>query len=671
MRFSFKILNSFFQNKLPQPKKLAELLTLHLAEVKEVLKQGNDFLFEIEIPTNRPDLFSHLVLAREIGAILKKKPKEIKPIFKEENGSIKKFILANVENKGDAPRYILRFLFDLKIAPSPKFLREILRNFRINPQNNLVDILNYVMILTGQPLHAFDYDKIEGKTLEVRRAKSGEKIVTLDGKTYTLDENILVIADKKGPLAIAGIKGGERAKITFTTKRVVIESANFDRKLIRYASKKLKIQSEAAFRFEHSPSPHLAKFALDLALSFLQKYTGAKIVKGEIDLFYQKPKKRFILLKNDQIERLLGIKIPQAKALKILKNLGFETKVFQDAISASPPSLRTDISLPEDLIEEIGKVLGYQNLPLKMPYSLLTLGKNEPILAFEEKLKEAFTSLGFVESQNYSFISEKEKKLFPQDSNFLIEVLNPPSENLNYLRPSLLFGILKAISLNQKLQDRLSFFEIGKIFFKNGKIFEEEKASGAIFGFKDIFFLKSQLQSLFEKIGIYSFEIFPSNDLPKLFPFFEKGASGKVIFQNKKELGFFGKISKEILDFYLIKAPVFAFELDLNSLFKLSSKKKFEPISPYPSTFRDLSIALPKEVLSFSLYQKLKKAGGKLLKNIELLDVYQGPPLPQDKKSLTFRLTFQSPKKPLLAKEVNLIIERIKKNLPKSWEIRD
>jgi phenylalanyl-tRNA synthetase beta chain len=250
-------------------------------------------------------------------------------------------------------------------------------------------------------------------------------------------------------------------------------------------------------------------------------------------------------------------------------------------------------------------------------------------------------------------------------------VLNPPSENLNYLRPSLLFGILKAISLNQKLQDRLSFFEIGKIFFKNGKIFEEEKASGAIFGFKDIFFLKSELQSLFEKIGIYSFEIFPSNELPKLFPFFEKGASGKVIFQNNKELGFFGKISKEILDFYLIKAPVFAFELDLNSLFKLSSKKKFEPISPYPLTFRDLSIALPKEVLSFSLYQKLKKAGGKLLKNIELLDVYQGPPLPQDKKSLTFRLTFQSPKKPLLAKEVNLIIERIKKNLPKSWEIRD
>jgi len=670
MEFSFKILNSFFENKLPQPTKLAEILTLHLAEVKEILKKDDDFIFEMEIPTNRPDLFSHLTLAQEIGAILGKKPREIKSIFSEENENIEQFILAKVERKRDVPRYLLRFLFDLKVAPSPKFLRKILKNFGINPQNNVVDILNYVMILTGQPLHAFDFDKIEGKTLKVRRAKSGEKIVTLDGKTYILDENILVIADQKGPLAIAGIKGGERAKISFTTKRIVVESANFDRRLIRYASKKLKLQTDASLRFEHSPSPNLAKFALNLALSFLQKYTSAKIAKGEIDLFYQKPKKQFILLQNDKIEKLLGVKIPQKTVLKILQNLKFETKISKDAIYASPPAFRTDVSLPEDLIEEIGRVLGYQNLPLKMPCTLLTLGKNNSLLAFEDKLKEAFVSLGFVESQSYSFISEKEKEIFGEKTNFLLKLLNPPSENLNFLRPSLLFGILRAVSFNQKFQDKLLFFEIGKVFFKDGKIFEKERASAAIFGFKDIFFLKSKLKALFEKIGICGFDIFPSNDLPKIFPFFERGIFGKITTLSKKELGFFGEVSREILEFYSIKHPVFAFELDLNTLFKLSSEKKFETISPYPKAFRDISIALPKEVLSFSLYQKLKKIGGETLKDIELLDIYQGPPLPPEKKSFTFRLVFQSSKKALSSEEVNLLVEKIKKNLPKGWEVR-
>lgn len=669
MLFSLKILRSFFKENLPPPKELKEFLTLYLAEVKRIIKRGNDTLFDIEIPSNRPDLLSHLGVAREISAIFQKRLQEIIPTFKEEKEEIQKFVFAEIEKKEDVLRYLLRVIFDLKISSSPKYFQDHLKNFGIKPQNNLVDILNFVMLLTGQPLHAFDLDKIEGKTLFVRRAKKGEKIVTLDGKTYSLDEDILVIADKKGPLAIAGIKGGDRARIDSSTKRVVIESANFDRKVIRQTSRKLKIKTDASLRFEHSPSPHLAKFGLDIAMNFLQKYLGAKIAKGEIDYFFAKPRRKFIILSEEKVERVLGEKIPQRKTLRILNDLGFETKIQRKFLKVKPPILRSDISLPEDLIEEIGRIFGYHNLSSKMPSSILYVGKESPLFAFEGKLKEIFEVLGFFECQSYSFISQKEKELFGRREKFLVKVSNPPSENFSYLRPSLLFGILRAISLNQKYSKEIALFEIGKVFLKRKKILEESKVAGAFFSSKDIFFAKGKLKALFDKAQIFNFEIFPLKTPPDSFPFFEKEAFGEIMARGKK-IGFFGEISKEILDFYSISGPVFAFELNLNSLFKLTFEKKFKPISPYPQIIRDLSIALPKETFASFVFQKIKRVSGKLLKDLELIDFYQGPPLPQDKKSLTFRLTFQSSKKAISSKEVDLLLEKIKRSLPKDWQIR-
>lgn len=688
MIFSYNWLQSFFDKRLPNPKKLGELLTLHSFEVQKIEKKENDWVFDIDVTPNRVDCFSHLGIANECGAILnsKLKTQKSKPQSKTKNLDIKNFITIEVKSKTDCPRYTGKVILGVKVKPSPKWLKERLISCGVLPINNIVDATNYVMLELGQPLHAFDLDKIKGenaksqipnnvKKIIIRRARKGEKIEALDDKTYILNENILVIADKEGPIAIAGIKGGKKAQISEETQNIFIESANFDPILIRKGQRELKLKTDASLRFEHGLDPNMTEMALLRVTSLIQEIAGGKVLAGEVDYYPQKVKPWTVNLNIKKLQKVLGIEIPPNKVLEILKRLGLEIKKRKkDIIVVGIPTIRKDLQIEEDLIEEIGRIYGYQHIPPIVPKTVLRLPEKEDALVWVSKVRRILKELGFVEVYNYSFVSEKDK----QKLNLvkLIELENPVSDEFKYLRPSLLINLIKNIQENQKNFKQFKLFEIGKIFYQQKeKLFEKRMLSGVIFGEKEGFYLiKGIVDSLLEQFGISDvfYDEYQPTPEDSLCSFWHIRKSAEIKVSNKK-IGFLGEISKKVASLYEIKSEICAFDIDFDKLAKLAfEEQEYLPISKYPAAVRDIAILTPLDTKVADVMNIIYGAGGRLLKDIDLFDIYMGEEIPEGKKNLAFHLIFQSDKKTLSSEEVdrllNKIIQAIEEN--PEWEVR-
>jgi len=679
MLFSYEWLQSFFQKRLPKPKKLAELLTMHTLESEAFGKKSP--VLEIDVLPNRmPDCCSHIGIAREIKAILGIEMKSpLKKLRKKVSLRKEKEFKIEIKDENDCPRYSLFVIEGVEVRQSPLFIRKRLKECGISPINNIVDITNYVMLETGQPLHAFDGEKIEGKKIIVRRAKKEEKIKTIDGKEYNLDKDVLVIADSKKPIAIAGIKGGEETQITKKTKIVALEGANFAQRLIRQGSKKLNLQTDASLRFEHGLDPNLVSEALWRAGRLIEKIAGGKI--REIHDFYPKkiyPKK--IKLDLERVKEVLGKEIEEKKIFEIFKRLEFKAKrKGKKEVIVEVPTFRQDISLPEDLIEEIGRIYGYQNIPSKVPFFPAKGGEVNEELEWERKIKEIFKNLGFFELYSYSFIGEKEKEIYSKEKGKeIVELENPISSRVKYLRPTLLFGIFSAIEKNQKKFKEIRVFEIGKVFYypskEAKKITEKKILAGAITGKNKFFELKGVIENLLESLGIADkfFDSFlPTPDeSPSLF--WQKGISAEIKI-GEEEIGFLGKIERDILELYEIEDEVFAFEIDFEKLLKIAQKEhEYRPPSPYPEVIRDLAVLVPLETLAGEVMAKIHIFGGELVRDVEIFDIYEGEPLPEGKKNLAFHIIFQSDKKTLTSKEVDNLMAKIIKGIEENpdWEVR-
>ncbi len=688
MIFSYNWLQSFFKEKLPKPEKLAEFLTMHSFEVEEVKEEDRDFILNIDILPNRAcDCLSHLGIAREIAVLIKNSKFQIPNFKPKEDKTLKakNFLTVEVKDQSACKRYTARVITDVKIASSPEVIQKRLKACGLRPINNVVDILNYVMLETGQPLHAFDYDKIEGKKLIVRFATERERIVTLDEKNYTLDKDILVIADEKQPLALAGIKGGKIPEIDEKTKTIVIESANFDQKIIRHSSRKLKLRTDASWRFENGIDPNLTEEVINEAAFLVQKYAKGKIVKGIVDFYPQRAYPRRIKLDLDYVEKLLGVKISPKEITKILNSLGF--KIIKNAskinksLLVEVPTRRLDISIPEDLIEEIGRIYGYQNIPPAMPILPISIpAKNEELL-WEKKVKELIKEFGFTETYLYSFLSEKDAELFmltpTRFISNLIEIKNPVSSNTKYLRPSLLPNLLKMVEANQKREKEIRVFELGKIYYleDKNKLTEKKMIAGIISGSNKFLELKGVLESLFESLGIVDVFFDNFEDTPEETPrlFWQRGTSAEIKIGDL-ELGFLGEIRREILDFYKIEKPVFAFEIEFEKLLKVAEEEhEYEVPSSYPEIIRDIALLVPTQTLSGEVMQKIHELDkNNLIRDIDIFDIFEGEPLPKDKKNLAFHIIFQSKNRPLSSKEVDKVMEKIIKGLEKNknWEVR-
>jgi phenylalanyl-tRNA synthetase beta chain len=669
MNFSYNWLQSFFKRKLPTPEKLADLLTLHFAEVEEIKKEGEDFVLDIDVKPNRAgDCFSHLGIAREISAItgFAYQEPEVK-IREDKELKTKDLVWVEVKNKTACQRYTARVICNVKVGPSPRWIKEKLEVLGQKSINNVVDIANYVMLETGQPLHAFDLDKISDKKLIIRFAKTKEKITTLDNERYDLDKDILVISDSKEPLAIAGIKGGKKAEIDIKTKNIVLESANFNPSIIRKTSKKIDLKTDASWRFEHRIDPNLTEIAINRAAFLIQEIANGNVCQGLIDFYPKKFVSQKILLDLEYVNELLGIKIPKTKTKEILKRLFFKVKDMKNKLLVEVPTFRLDISIPEDLIEEIGRIYGYKKIPATFPISVLIPPKRNLEIFWEDFAKDVLKEAGFSEVYNYSFVSKEDLQIF----NFKnpIELENPISEQYQYLRPSLIPNLLKNVQKNQKFFKEIRIFELGKIF-KDLK--EKRMLTGLMMG--DRFFeAKGVVDLLLNKMGIANiyYDQYEPTPEDSEISIWQKGKSAEIKV-NGEEIGFLGEISKRILENLKIPRLVI-FDIDFEKLSQLATEEQeYQIISPYPAAIRDIAVLVPKEVRVDEVLNIIYDSGGKLIRDVDLFDIYEGEGIPLEKKSLAFHIIYQSDVKTLSSKEIDEIQKKVIEALEKNpnWEVR-
>jgi len=703
MLFSYNWLQSFFKKKLPKPEKLAEILALHSFEVEEVKRVRKDWALDIDVLPNRaPDCFSHLGITREISAILNYKLGigEWK-LTEDKNLKAKDFVSVEVKPRQACPRYTARVITDVKVGPSPKWIRDRLEVCGLRPINNVVDIANYVMLETGQPLHAFDSEKLEGQKIIIRFAKEREKIVTLDEEKYDLDEDILVIADEKSPVAIAGIKGGKLPEIDNKTKIVVLESANFNPKVIRKGSKTIDLKTDASWRFEHGIDPNLTEIGINRAAFLIQKIAKGNVAKGLIDFYPKKVLPKRIRLDFDYVKSLLGREIPKKEIINILKRLDFKiTGVRPLQIEVEVPTFRLDISIPEDLIEEIGRIYGYQRIKATFPTVSLIPPKRNLDIFWENVIKNILKEAGLTEVYNYSFVSPEQFSIFNSQfskvvdelrssSRFanarVIEVENPISEEQKYLRPSLIPNLLKNVQKNQKNFREIRIFELGKIF--QAPRTEKRMLTGLITG--DAFYqMKGVIDSLLQKIGISNiwydeFEATPEDSNPPATLPSKGRAPSKIsiwhpkicaeIKVNHEEIGFLGEISQKILGDLEIEGKLVVFDIDFEKLQRLSSEETiYQPISRYPAAVRDIAVLVPPEVRVEEVLNKIETAAGILVRDVDLFDIYEGEELPEGKKNLAFHIIYQAKDRTLSSKEIDEIQDKIIKALEEEleWEVR-
>ncbi|HPM39145.1 MAG: phenylalanine--tRNA ligase subunit beta [Minisyncoccales bacterium] len=619
MIFSYNWLQSYFREKLPTPEKLAEILTMHSFENEYIEKKGSDYILSIDVlPDRAGDCFSHNGIAKEISVLLNKKITYPKIKTKE---TLKDSISVDIENSDDCLRYTALIIKNVKIEESPKWLKEKLEVCGINSINNIVDITNYVMLETGQPMHVFDYDKISGGII-IRKAKKGEKISLLGGKEYILDENVLIIADEEAPLAIAGIKGGQKAEITNETKNIVLESANFNHKLISTTARRLNIRTDASLRFEQNIDPNLTSYAIDRAASLIDLPSSNKI-----DVYKKKLKPWNIKINIDEISKTLGIDIPQKEVERILKSLGF---VVKENMVVEVPTYRQDVTIPENITEEVGRIYGYDKIPLTLPYFSEPAKMNDDIF-WQNKTKDIMKELGYSEVYGYSFIGDQEK----EDFNLTVrEINNPVSSYYKYLRPTIIPQLINFTKENLKYFDKVKIFELGKVFDKRERIV----LSGAISS-NDYLSIKSDILALFNKLGISKFSF------------------------GKEEI----KIGKDIIGKAGIKSGIIFFEIDFEKIQKNTvDNKEYKHVSYHPIASRDISGLIDEGVEIEEIVSKIKNID--LVKSVEVFDVFKGKNVPPGKKSISLRINLQSEQKTLDGETIDKIITKIKKTI--NWEER-
>ena len=656
MIISYNWLNSLLKEKLPQVKELSDKIVLHAFEVELPIKHEDDYALEVKIlPDRGSDALSHFGFARECSAIFNLPLEKITGEVKEDkNLKIDNFLAVEVKDK-DCKRYSARVLTEIEVKESPKWIQDRLRVCGVTPINNVVDVTNYVMLELGQPLHAFDYEKLsENKKIIVDKLKKQEKFTTLSGQEVLLEEGTLMISDEKDSLVIAGIKGGKKAEITKTTKAIVLEAANFTGSLISQTSKKLKIRTDSSYRFEHNIDSNLTMVALDRASSLLQEISGANVLKGVIDVYSEKEKQVKICLHLDYLENLLGTSINLKEIKKILRSLEIEiAKEEKGKLQVLIPSFRKDLLMQENLIEEIGRIYGYDKIEPILPYIEGTIKKNSSV-DLAHKIRSVFKEFGFSEVYSYPFIGNKDKEDFK--FNKLIEVQNPITVDSEYLAPSLIPNLIKALKLNLKYEKEVKIYEIGKAFNKSS----EKKFIGAVSS-KSYTNLKGYLEELFSSFGINNVEFV----LNTKESFLSKKKSA-IIKINKKEVGFIGYLSSSVLSSLNLNLEPTLFELDLEVFeSEVKKDKKYNPISSFPIASRDITVIIKKETF---VEEVLKVVKSPFIKEVKLIDIYKN----DKNKSVTFRVYLQASDRGLSSEEINEIQNKIISNLTQNpeWEVK-
>ncbi len=636
----------------------------------------DDIVFELEITPNRPDCLSLIGVAREIRAETGNALKLPQIDLKEDETDIRETTSVTIEAPDLCPRYAARVIRGVKVGQSPAWLQQRLESVGVGVINNIVDITNFVLMEYGQPLHAFDYHKLAENRIVVRRAAENENITTLDEVERDLAPDMLVIADAKKPVALAGIMGGYDSEITETTTDVLLESAYFNPSSIRATAKTLGISTEASYRFERGADPGAVLAALDRATQLIAELTGGTICKGIVDVYPGEQPLHQIQFRPERVNFILGTAIEATEMAQILSNLGFEVKADGTGnYQVTVPTFRADLTREIDLIEEIARVYGYDNIPTTLPKGDIPVPVPNPSTEVRKRIKHFLLAAGMMEAINYSFCDPNcfDKIRFTADDprRDVLKLRNPLSPEMSVLRTTLLPGLLENAQHNRNHQiDTIALFEIGSIFIRNGKQKEPERVTGILAGQvgdgvysnpyrePDFYDIKGLVEGILEVCGIVDYTL-QKTDTPTFHP----GRNAGVLL-NDKQLGTFGEAHPEVLENYDLPYKAYLFDFDMQVLVEGAIfAKRFEPIPVYPKVERDLAIVVDAAVLSDMPTELIYATGGELVESVRLFDVYEGEQVPEGKKSLAYAITYHSATETLTDKAVNALHDKVVKRL--------
>ena len=658
------------QNQVPIGQRLAQALEL------------SDTVIEIDLTPNRADCLSLIGIAREIAGIQKTSLKYPDTLLNDSGNTIADLSSVTIEAPEYCPRYAARLLTGVTIGPSPFWLQDRLLSIGLRPINNIVDVTNFVMMELGQPLHAFDFDQLAGHRIVVRTAKAGEFFTTLDEKERKLTPEMLMICDAEKAVAVGGVMGGLNSEIESSTSRVLLESAYFNPISIRRTAKQLGMTTEASYRFERGVDPQGQVVALNRAAKLIADVSGASLVDGLIDAHPKPIENAVVHLGIKETNRLLGTTFTIEETEKMLQSIGFKTKPDgNNHLSVITPSFRVDVTRPEDLMEEVARLSGYDNIPLTYP---TVPAKGRPplkSLTLRNLIKQVMTGYGFHEIITYSFINDNAKdklRLKKEDERRrTLPILNPLSEEQSVMRSSLLPGMLETMGYSVARHEKnLKLYEIGKIFYTNGIDSlpkEVEMLAGLWCGSRcndswhaqetacDFFDLKGAVEAMLEKLGIDN-AVFKGLQV-KDCTYTRPGYSARILI-NDQEVGMIGEVHPQVRENFDLKETAYIFELIVDSLSDfIPETKSYQPIPRYPSVSRDVTLIVDLGIESGRIINRVEQMNEELVENVQLFDVFDGKPIPSGKKSISFRIVYRSSERTLEDEEINRLHQEVTGNL--------
>jgi len=647
-----------------------------------------DPVLEIDLTPNRADCLSIIGVAREVAAFRKTKLNYPLINLPESFDNISDHTSIKILDPDLCPRYAAMLVFDVIVGPSPFWLRDRLVSVGLKPINNIVDATNFVMMETGQPLHAFDFDLLAENRIVVRTAQDGEMFTTLDQKERRLDSEMLMICDGEQPVAIGGVMGGLNSEIEATTTKVLLESAYFDPVSIRKTSKKLGLNTDASHRFERGVDPRGTVAALHRVAQIIVEISDGRLIRGTIDEHPKPAPDKVIDLSIEALNRHLGTRLDQNEIESYLKSIEFDTeRIDNDNLRVFPPSCRVDISRFEDLTEEVARLRGYDSIKTTFPLIPADTRKTSKLIDSRNRIKYLMTGLGFTEAINYSFINN----LFCDHLDIkaddpkrkVVKILNPLTEDQSVLRTSLIPGLLETMHFNLAMQNKnLKLFEVGNVFFSTGKEdsqpVEVEMLAGLWTGNRndalwlsrdincDFYDLKGTVEELLRGVGVNNTTF--TGISPELCPYTKAGYAAEVLIKNKS-IGLLGELHPNVLQNYDLKQAAYIFEINVNRLIEyLPDIKTAQSIPKFPATSRDVTFILDRNIEAIKILKCVESLDEDLVEHLHLFDVFEGDPIPLGKKSVSFRITYRSLSETLDDDKVNRIHKNIAAGLIKEFD---
>lgn len=615
----------------------------------------NDYIVEFELTSNRPDCQSIIGLAHEVSATLDKDVKLPESDFREIDKAIEYEV--KVLDKDLCPRFIIREIKDIEIKPSPYFMQRCLIESGIRPINNIVDITNFVMLEYGQPLHAYDASKLSTKEFVIKRASDNDSFYTLDDLERKLDSEMLMITDGQKNIGIAGVMGGQNSDVSDTTTHIVLESANFNADNIRHTSKKLNLRTEASARFEKGIDLSRAEEAINRACHLIDYYGYGKVLSGKKDTLENEIEVKTVVVSIDRINKLLGEKLSPEKMSEILSKLKFKTEIQGNNLSIEVPEFRLDIDMEADIVEEIARLYGYNNILSQNIVGELTSGVKTEDRIFEDHIKDAMMSNGLTEVLTYSFVSPTSLEKIGENLSNAVKLINPLGEETSVMRTSLVPAMLEILSRNlSRKVDFFSGFEVGNIFSNPDAPVQKRAIVAGVYGKEEDFFtMKSRLEGVLDYIGIESrsYQPFSENEL------YHPMRCARIT-SGDEQIGFIGEVHPLIAEKFDIKKRVYLFTLDFDIISGIRTKLKlYKQVPKFPAIKRDIALVVSEEVAVGSIENLIISKGNSLIEKVELFDIYMGDQVPKGKKSVAYGITYRALDRTLTDEEINLVQSKI------------